>query len=117
MMKCARKLRNETMFSPVDSDDPMSSIANLLDIFLVFIVAILVTFLSTFHLQELLSPDSNVTVMKQSADGEMTIVTKRSNKIEAVKITKSEAEGKGVRLGVAYQLEDGSMVYIPDDIK
>ena len=117
MMRRALRLKNEAMFSPSESDDPMSSIANLLDIFLVFIVAILVTFLSAFHLQELLSPDSNVTVMKQSADGEMTIVTKRSNKIEAVKITKSEAEGKGVRLGVAYQLEDGSMVYIPDDIK
>ena len=98
-----------------ETDDPMNSIANLLDIFLVFIVAILVAFLSTFHLQELLSPDSSVTVMTRSNDGEMTIITKRSTKIEAVKITRSDAEGKGVRLGVAYRLEDGSMVYLPDD--
>ena len=117
MMKYKSRLENDTEFSPSDSDDPMNSIANLLDIFLVFIVAILITFLSVFHLQDLLSSDSNVTVVKQSKDGEMTVITKRSTKIEAVKITKSEAEGKGVRLGVAYQLEDGSMVYIPDNIE
>jgi hypothetical protein len=98
-----------------EADDPMSSIANLLDIFLVFIVALLVSFLSAFHLQDLLSPDSEVTVMKRSADGEITLVTKQAAKIEAVKMTRSEAEGRGVRLGVAYRLEDGSMVYLPDE--
>jgi hypothetical protein len=98
-----------------EADDPMNSVANLLDIFLVFIVAMLISFLSAYHLQDLLTQDSNVTVMKQTADGEITLVTKQAEKIEAVKITKTEAEGKGVRLGVAYRLEDGSMVYLPDD--
>lgn len=117
-MKRARRLGNGEMFQISEGDDPMNSIANLLDIFLVFIVAILVSFLSAYHLQELLSQGSDVTVMTQSSDGEITITTKRSTKIEAVKITRSEAEGRGVRLGVAYRLEDGSMVYIPDeDIK
>ncbi|MDR2528077.1 MAG: DUF2149 domain-containing protein [Synergistaceae bacterium] len=97
-----------------EADDPMSSIANLLDIFLVFIVALLVSFLSAYHLQDLLSPDKSVTIMTQSPDGNMTLVTKKAQKIEAVKISKTEAEGKGVRLGVAYRLEDGSMVYLPD---
>ena len=114
-MKRRRRLGTEETFHSAEADDPMNSIANLLDIFLVFTVAILVTFLSVFHLQDLLSADSSVTVMKQSNDGEMTIITKRLTKIEAVKITKTEAEGKGVRLGVAYRLEDGSMVYLPDD--
>jgi len=98
-----------------EADDPLSAVANLLDVFLVFIVGLLVSFLSVYQLQDLLSPDSNLTVLKQSADGEMTLVTKKATKIEAVKITKSEAEGRGTRLGVAYQLEDGSMVYLPDD--
>jgi hypothetical protein len=100
---------------PREADDPLSAVVNLLDVFLVFIVGLLVSFLSAYQLQELLSPDSSLTVLKQSADGEMTLVTKKAAKIEAVKITKSEAEGRGVRLGVAYKLEDGSMVYLPDD--
>jgi hypothetical protein len=115
-MKRGPKRRLSTdVFNPGEADDPMNSIANLLDIFLVFIVAMLISFLSAYQLQDLLSQDSNVTVMKQTADGELTIVTKQAEKIEAVKVTKSEAEGKGVRLGVAYRLEDGSMIYMPDE--
>ena len=97
-----------------DAGDPMASVANLLDIFLVFIVAMLLSFLSAFHLEELLSPDSSVTIVKQSAEGEITIVSKEATRIEAVRMTKTEAEGRGTRLGVAYRLEDGSMVYLPD---
>jgi hypothetical protein len=102
-------------WNPGEADDPMNSIANLLDIFLVFIVAMMISFLSAFQLQDLLAPDSSVTVMKQSAEGEVTLITKQATKIEAVKMTRSEAEGKGVRLGVAYRLEDGSLVYMPDE--
>jgi hypothetical protein len=97
-----------------EADDPMLAVINLIDIFLVFIVAVLISFLSAMGLQDLLDKDSEVSVVKRSASGEMTLITKRANRIEAVKITASEAEGKGVRLGVAYQLEDGTMVYLPD---
>ena len=114
-MRRARRLDGADALHPREADDPMNSIANLLDIFLVFIVALMVAFLSVFHMQDLLSPESNVTIMKESSDGEITVITKQAEKIEAVKITRSEAEGKGVRLGVAYKLEDGSMVYMPDE--
>jgi hypothetical protein len=102
-------------FTTREADDPMSSVANLLDIFLVFIVALMLSFLQAFHLQDLLSEDSNVTIVKEGADGEITVVTKQASKIEAVRMTRTEAEGRGVRLGVAYRLEDGSMVYLPDE--
>lgn len=98
-----------------DAGDPMSSVANLLDIFLVFVVALLISFLSAFQLEDLLSPESNVTIMKQSSDGNIVIVNKEATRIEAVKTTKTEAEGRGTRLGVAYRLEDGSMIYLPDE--
>ncbi|MDR3038329.1 MAG: DUF2149 domain-containing protein [Candidatus Adiutrix sp.] len=100
---------------PPEADDPMNAVINLIDIFLVFIVAVLISFLSALGLTDLLAKDSQVTVVKQSAEGEMTLITKQGMKLEAVKITKSEAEGRGVRLGVAYQLEDGSMIYLPDE--
>lgn len=100
-----------------EADDPLSAVANLVDVFLVFIVGLLVSFLSAYHLEDLLDQKSDMTVMKQSPSGEITLITKKGTKIEAVKITKSEAEGRGTRLGVAYQLEDGSMVYLPDGEK
>lgn len=115
-MKRGRKYRlgDVGMSRGRGTSDPLSAVANLLDLFLVFIVALLVSLFSAYHLEDLLSPDSRMTVMTQSAEGEITIVTKQAKKIEAVKITKSQAEGQGVRLGVAYRLEDGSMVYLPD---
>ncbi|MDR0355577.1 MAG: DUF2149 domain-containing protein [Deltaproteobacteria bacterium] len=98
-----------------EADDPMLAVINLIDIFLVFIVAVLISFLSAMGLGEILSGESEVTVVAESSDGEMTIITKKANRLEATKITRTEAEGRGVRLGVAYRLEDGSMVYLPDD--
>ncbi len=109
-----RRLGEVTMPRGRGTSDPLSAVANLLDLFLVFIVALLVSIFSAYHLEELLSPDSQMTVMTRSAEGDITLITKKAKQIEAVKITKSEAEGQGVRLGVAYQLEDGSMVYLPD---
>jgi len=44
----------------------------------------------------------------------MEIITKKVKKITAVKVSKHKAEGRGERLGVAYKLENGSMVYVPD---
>ena len=116
MLNKYRRLANDSLH-PQDIDDPMSSVSNLLDVFLVFIVGLLVSFMVTYQLQDLMVPDSTVTIMKQSAEGEMTIITKKATKIEAVKISKSEAEGRGTRLGTAYQLEDGTMVYLPDEMK
>lgn len=91
-----------------DDDDPLSGVANMLD------VGLLLSLFSTYRLENLFVQDSQMTIMKQSAEGELEIITKKGQKIEAVRITKSEAGGRGTRLGVAYQLEDGSMVYIPE---
>ena len=44
----------------------------------------------------------------------MEIITKKGNKIKAMKVTKQKAEGRGERLGIAYKLEDGTMVYVPE---
>jgi hypothetical protein len=99
------------------ADDPMSAVANLVDIFLVFIVALLLSFLSAYHLEDLLNKESEITVLKETPEGEMTVITKKGTEIQAVKTTRSQAEGRGTRLGVAYQLEDGSMIYLPDEEK
>ncbi|MBW2119584.1 MAG: DUF2149 domain-containing protein, partial [Deltaproteobacteria bacterium] len=52
--------------------------------------------------------------MKKSENGQMEIITKKGKKIKAIKVTKEKALGRGVRLGMAYRLEDGSMVYVPE---
>lgn len=104
----------ESAFDTEIDEDPLSGAANLLDVGLVFIVSLILSLFHASHLSDLFSENSNYTIMKQNSEGSVELIRKEGKKIEAVKITKSEAEGRGVRLGTAYQLEDGSMVYLPD---
>lgn len=112
-MRYLKKRRSSTN-SDLHENDPLSGVANLFDIGLVFIVGLIITLFTAYHLQELFSENSEITIMKKSADEELEVITKKGKKIKAVKVTKKKAEGRGERLGVAYRLEDGSMVYVPD---
>ena len=97
-------------------DDPMTGVANLFDIGLVFIVGLLLTLFAAYRLQDLFDQTSDMTIMKQKANGEIEIIVKEGTKIKATKISRETAKGRGNRLGVAYRLEDGSMVYVPDNM-
>ena len=99
----------------VIGDDPLSGVANLFDIGLVFIVGLIVTIFSAYNLQDMFNEKSEFTMLKINKNQEMEIITKKGNKIKAMKVSKQKAEGRGERLGVAYKLEDGSMVYVPED--
>ena len=61
--------------------------------------------------------NSKLTIVKQRESGEMEILVKDGKKLTATRETKEVAKGMGNRLGVAYRLKDGSMVYVPDDGK
>lgn len=95
-------------------DDPMTGVANLFDIGLVFIVGLLMTLMGVFRMQELFDQTSKLTIVKQRESGEMEILVKDGMKLSATKVTREAAKGMGNRLGVAYRLKDGSMVYVPD---
>jgi hypothetical protein len=95
-------------------DDPLTGVANLFDIGLVFIVGLLMTLFSAYRLQDLFDQTSEITIMKQNASGQMEIITKKGTKIKATRVTRDTARGRGTRLGVAYRLENGAMVYVPD---
>jgi len=112
-MKYWRKRRGNTN-GDLGDNDPLSGVANLFDVGLVFIVGLIITLFTAYHLQDLFSEKSELTIMKKSENGQMEILTKKGKKIKAIKVTKEKALGRGVRLGTAYRLEDGSMVYVPE---
>lgn len=95
-------------------EDPMSMVGNLFDVAVVFITALLVALFSLLGLNELLDAKSSVTLMKRNAAGEVELITKVGQKIKAVKMSKEQSEGRGQRLGTAYKLEDGTMIYVPE---
>ena len=98
-----------------ECDDPMSGVVNLFDTAVVFIAALLLALITVFDARDIFSKDSNLTIVKKNEHGEMVVIEKKGRKIQAVKMTREQAEGKGVRLGTAYRLEDGSMIYVPEE--
>ncbi len=106
--------RDQKRGSGLSDNDPLTGVANLFDLGLVFIVGLLLALFGAYHLEDLLKEDSQVTITKQSADGDMEIIIKKGKKIEAMKVTQSKAKGRGRRLGTAYRLENGTMVYVPE---
>lgn len=106
--------RNPRYDGRLSDNDPLSGVANLFDLGLVFIVGLLLALFGAYHLEELFDEESEMTIVKHTASGEMEIITKKGRKIEATRVTKETSKGKGTRLGTAYQLEDGSMVYVPE---
>lgn len=96
-------------------EDPLSAIANLFDLALVFVALLVALIATTLKLPELLNPNSNITIVKNFNSKDMEIVIKRGKTIKAYRATDYIVGGKAKRLGVAYQLEDGQIVYVPDE--
>lgn len=96
-----------------ESDDPILSVVNLIDLFLVIIAALLITVAQN----PLLNPFANrdVTVVIDAGKPTMEVVVKEGEKLERYKASGEMGSGDGVRAGVAYRLKDGSMIYVPED--
>ncbi|WP_440111209.1 DUF2149 domain-containing protein [Acidovorax sp. BL-A-41-H1] len=93
-----------------DDDDPMLSAVNLVDVFLVLVVALL----TAVAVQTQTSASDNVTIIRNPGQPDMEVVVREQGKEVRFKGAGSAAQGQGVRAGVAYRLEDGNIVYIPE---
>ncbi|MBW7902468.1 MAG: DUF2149 domain-containing protein [Rhodocyclaceae bacterium] len=95
-----------------ESDDPILSVVNLIDIFLVIIAALLITVAQN----PLMNPfnKQDVTVITDPGKPTMEVLIKKGEKIEKYKATGSIGSGDGEKAGVAYRMKDGSMVYVPE---
>ncbi len=97
------------------SEDPMSGVANLFDVSVVLIVAMLFALISAFNMTDMLDPESEVTYTKRNNKGEIEIISKKGKEIKVQKVTETENAGNGVRLGTAFKLESGKIIYVPED--
>jgi len=102
--------------SPADTEDedPLSGVANIFDVSVVFIVGLMITLFSVYRIGDLVDPESEVTLVKTNADGLSEIIVKRGTEITAYELTGETLGGQGERLGTAYRLADGQVVYVPD---
>lgn len=99
------------LLEEAEADDPILSVVNLIDVFLVIIAALLLTVANNP-----MNPFSHdqVTVIKNPGQPNMEIVVKDGEKLERYKSSGAIGQGEGAKAGVAYRLKDGSMVYVPE---
>lgn len=96
-------------------EDPLAGIANLFDVSVVFIVGLMISLFSVYRMGDLVNPETEVTMVMTNSEGQQEIITKRGNEIEAYRVTAEElAGGDGERLGIAYRLPDGQVIYVPE---
>ena len=95
----------------MEADDPILSVVNLIDVFLVIIAALLLAVANNpanpFSQQK-------VTIIKNPGQADMEIVIKDGHKVERFQAKGEGGKGEGVKAGVAYRMQDGSMVYVPE---
>ena len=102
-----RKRRYDDLFRDEDEVDPRSSLMNLFD------VAMVVAFAIQSRMTEFLTAE-DATFVKNAGKPDMEIIIKKDNKVTRYKSEKAEGTGKGQRVGIAYRLESGEIIYVPE---
>jgi hypothetical protein len=95
-------------------EDPISGVANLFDASIVFIVSMMIALFMAWNMMDMLDPKADVTITKRGADGQVEVITKKGAEIKASKVTDRQLSGQGEKLGTAYRLKDGRLVYVPE---
>lgn len=100
-----------------EDNDPMSVVSNLLDVAMVFAVALMVALVSRYNMTEMFSQE-DFTMVKNPGKENMEIITKEGEKINRYtpsEDTSSQNGKKGKKVGIAYELENGEIIYVPEE--
>lgn len=100
-----------------EDNDPMSVVSNLFDVAMVFAVALMVALVSRYSMTEMFSQE-DFTMVKNPGKENMEIITKEGEKINRYtpsEDTSSQIGKKGKKVGIAYELENGEIIYVPEE--
>lgn len=94
-----------------EADDPILSVVNLIDLFLVVIGILMIVIVSNPH-----NPytSQNVTVIENPGQADMKITVKDGKELTRFESNGQIGEGQGIRAGTTYRLENGRLIYIPE---
>lgn len=110
-----RRQRRISKFSREEDVDPLSVIVNLFDVAMVFAVALMVAMVMHMNMTEVFTQE-DYTIVKNPGKDNMEIITKEGNKIEKYTPSpdQSSSQKKGRKVGIAYELENGEIIYVPE---
>lgn len=98
-----------------EEHDPVAMLSNLFDVAMVFAVALMVALVSKFNMTEIFSQE-DYTMVKNPGKENMEIITKEGQTITKYKPSESQEKSgkKGKKVGIAYELENGEIIYVPE---
>ncbi len=115
MLNVMRRNRRASLLQE-DDGDPLSVVVNLFDVAMVFAVSLMVAMVMHMNMSEVFGQE-DFTIVKNPGKENMEIIIKEGKEINTYKATGATSDGggsQGKRLGTAYQLEDGRIIYVPD---
>jgi Uncharacterized conserved protein len=110
-----RRQRRISKFSKEEDTDPLSVVVNLFDVAMVFAVALMVAMVMHMNMTEVFTQE-DYTIVKNPGKDNMEIITKEGNKINKYTPSQdqSSSQKKGRKVGIAYELENGEIIYVPE---
>lgn len=109
-----RRSRPSRFMSATADDDPLSLLPNLFDLSIVLAIAFLLTALGALSLSDLMQSSDDWTLLRRSESGHTEVLSRRGKSVRTHRLSPRKAGGQGIRLGVAYELENGEVIYVPD---
>lgn len=111
MVKPTAERKPLNILDDEDGDDPILSVVNIIDVFLVIIAVLLIAVM-----ENPLNPFStqDAMVIKNPGKENMEIMVKQGKELKQYKASGQIGEGQGMKAGTAYRLKDGSMIYVPE---
>lgn len=112
-MKRRNPRRAFRRLSDDEGGDPLEGMANLFDVAMVFAVALMVAVVTRMQIAEVFTQE-DFTMVKNPGQEDMQIIVKEGEEIHRYKASGEQGTGKGKRVGAAYQMEDGRIIYVPE---
>ncbi len=102
------KHRKKRKWDDAADEDPAAGLLNLFDVWIAFAAALLLAMGSYYHHSEPAKAAANA---KSSA---MESIEQQAQKMEHYRVSPNARGGDGERLGTAYRLKSGEIIYVPE---
>ncbi len=93
----------------VPDDDPLAGLVNLFDLWMVFSIALLLALVGAVRL-----PSGSIASESSERDPSNELPSKQQFRLDHFRVSQEQLTGEGNRLGTAYRLKSGEVVYVPD---
>lgn len=99
-----------------EDGNPLGGVVNLFDASMVLVVALILALAGSASLAQVAARMStqDITIVTNPGQPDMEMIVKRGRRIRHLRSGEELGAGRGQRLGVAYRLETGEVIYVPE---